>query len=167
MSFPSTAVSEVKRPPVSCMPSPESPAKRMTTESSCSTGFMATPHRYSASAQPRSGSCPRTGLAALALEPEPGEPVDHQVHEREEHGEEAGDRDQLGIPQRLSKPDARQADHEAGIRQDVPAVQAHEAAEVDPDTREAESADRRGPRGRDARNLPDDGLHEVERRVAE
>src|SRR4051794_38363269 len=38
-SLPDTAVSEVKRPPVSCMPSPESPAKRMTTDSSCSTGF--------------------------------------------------------------------------------------------------------------------------------
>src|SRR5213595_112582 len=38
-SLPDSAVSEVKRPPVSCIPSPESPAKRMTTESSCSTGF--------------------------------------------------------------------------------------------------------------------------------
>ena len=36
---PESAVSEVKRPPVSCMPSPESPAKRMTTDSSCSTGL--------------------------------------------------------------------------------------------------------------------------------
>ena len=38
-SFPSSAVSLVKRPPVSCMPSPESPAKRMITWSSCSTGL--------------------------------------------------------------------------------------------------------------------------------
>ena len=38
-SFPKTAVSLVKRSPVSCMPSPESPAKRMTTRSSCSTGL--------------------------------------------------------------------------------------------------------------------------------
>ena len=36
---PSSAVSDVKRPPVSCIPSPESPANRITTESSCSTGF--------------------------------------------------------------------------------------------------------------------------------
>src|SRR6185436_9725409 len=35
MSLPSCAVSEVKRSPVSCMPSPESPAKRITTRSSC------------------------------------------------------------------------------------------------------------------------------------
>ena len=34
-----TAVSLVKRAPVSCIPSPESPAKRMTTRSSCSTGL--------------------------------------------------------------------------------------------------------------------------------
>jgi hypothetical protein len=38
-SFPSTAVSLVKRDPVSCMPSPESPAKRMMTRSTCSTGL--------------------------------------------------------------------------------------------------------------------------------
>ncbi len=38
-SFPKTAVSLVKRSPVSCMPSPESPAKRITTRSSCSTGL--------------------------------------------------------------------------------------------------------------------------------
>ena len=37
MSLPTSAVSLVKRPPVSCMPSPESPAKRMVTCSSCST----------------------------------------------------------------------------------------------------------------------------------
>src|SRR5438270_1672589 len=41
-SFPAIAVSEVNRPPVSCIPSPESPAKRMTTESSCSTGLATT-----------------------------------------------------------------------------------------------------------------------------
>ena len=38
-SFPKTAVSLVNRSPVSCMPSPESPAKRITTRSSCSTGL--------------------------------------------------------------------------------------------------------------------------------
>ena len=36
-SLPSTAVAEVKRSPVSCMPSPESPAKRTTTRSRTST----------------------------------------------------------------------------------------------------------------------------------
>src|SRR5262245_52187244 len=34
MSLPSWAISEVNRSPVSCMPSPESPAKRITTRSS-------------------------------------------------------------------------------------------------------------------------------------
>src|SRR5215210_2324672 len=38
-SLPSIAVSLVKRAPVSCIPPPESPAKRMTTWSSCSTGL--------------------------------------------------------------------------------------------------------------------------------
>src|ERR1051325_7545075 len=38
-SLPSIAVSLVNCPPVSCIPSPESPAKRMTTESRCSTAF--------------------------------------------------------------------------------------------------------------------------------
>src|SRR5262249_21981581 len=32
-SFPNTALTSVKRSPVSCMPSPESPANRMTTSS--------------------------------------------------------------------------------------------------------------------------------------
>src|SRR3954466_3073128 len=36
-SLPNSAVSDVKRSPVSCMPSPESPAKRMMTHSRCST----------------------------------------------------------------------------------------------------------------------------------
>jgi hypothetical protein len=36
-SLPNDAVSLVKRPPVSCMPSPESPASRMTTRSSSTT----------------------------------------------------------------------------------------------------------------------------------
>ncbi len=39
-SLPSRAVSEVNRSPVSCMPSPESPAKRMTTRSSFWTSFV-------------------------------------------------------------------------------------------------------------------------------
>src|SRR4051794_461641 len=38
-SLPNAAVSDVKRSPVSCMPSPESPAKRMITRSSCLTSF--------------------------------------------------------------------------------------------------------------------------------
>jgi hypothetical protein len=41
-SFPSSAVSLVNCPPVSCIPSPESPAKRITTESLCSTALATT-----------------------------------------------------------------------------------------------------------------------------
>src|SRR6476620_9529533 len=41
-SFPSMAVSLVNRSPVSCMPSPESPAKRMITASRCSTFLVLT-----------------------------------------------------------------------------------------------------------------------------
>jgi hypothetical protein len=40
-SLPKMAVSLVKRSPVSCIPSPESPANRITTRSRCSTGFDA------------------------------------------------------------------------------------------------------------------------------
>src|SRR2546430_11346558 len=42
MSFPRSAVSEVNCEPVSCMPSPESPAKRTITWESCSTGLLLT-----------------------------------------------------------------------------------------------------------------------------
>ena len=38
-SLPKTADSAVNWLPVSCIPSPESPAKRTTTRDSCSTGF--------------------------------------------------------------------------------------------------------------------------------
>ncbi len=42
-SLPKRAVSLAKRSPVSCIPSPESPAKRTMTLSICSTGFVAIP----------------------------------------------------------------------------------------------------------------------------
>src|SRR3954451_23932897 len=45
MSLPKSAVSLVKRPPVSCMPSPESPAKRIVNCSSCSTCLAISLHR--------------------------------------------------------------------------------------------------------------------------
>ena len=41
-SLPKAAVSEVNRSPVNCMPSPESPAKRMTTRSRRLTSFRMT-----------------------------------------------------------------------------------------------------------------------------
>src|SRR5688500_14860016 len=65
-SLPTTAVSEVKRSPVSCMPSPESPANRMITRWSCST-VLATSSSCSAEAllgaNATNGQAP--GLAAL------------------------------------------------------------------------------------------------------
>ena len=42
-SLPTTAVASVKRLPVSCMPSPESPAKRTTTRSIVSRVFSSMP----------------------------------------------------------------------------------------------------------------------------
>src|SRR3954449_11481088 len=47
MSLPRSAVSEVNCEPVSCMPSPESPAKRTITCESCSTGLLGTLYLYS------------------------------------------------------------------------------------------------------------------------
>src|SRR5690348_339338 len=47
MSFPRSAVSEVNCEPVSCMPSPESPAKRTITCDSCSTGLATGAYRVS------------------------------------------------------------------------------------------------------------------------
>src|SRR5688500_7710474 len=77
-SLPTTAVSLVNRPPVSCMPSPESPAKRIVTCSSCSTAFaisikVAHPRCYLRLAyephhRPRAG----TLRPAVALEPHRG-----------------------------------------------------------------------------------------------
>src|SRR5438105_8828972 len=56
-SLPKSAVSLVKRPPVSCIPSPESPANRMVTWSSCSTRLAITPvARYSRVRTGRSAS---------------------------------------------------------------------------------------------------------------
>src|SRR5215470_19661495 len=63
MSLPSRAVSEVNCDPVSCMPSPESPAKRTITCESCSTGFATAPDRYSESRRGRAPGIP--GLRRL------------------------------------------------------------------------------------------------------
>src|SRR4051812_14383868 len=52
MSLPTRAVSLVKRPPVSCMPSPESPAKRIVTCSSCSTCLAISLHRSAHDCEP-------------------------------------------------------------------------------------------------------------------
>ena len=60
------AVSLVKRSPVSCIPSPESPAKRMITPSRCSTFFVLTSGQRSARARSR---CRRTAVSDTVLPP--------------------------------------------------------------------------------------------------
>src|SRR4029079_17402445 len=54
-SFPSIAVSLVKRSPVSCIPSPESPAKRMITPSRFSTRLVLTARRVAREPGRRAG----------------------------------------------------------------------------------------------------------------
>ena len=60
-SFPISAVSLVNRSPVSCMPSPESPAKRMITRSSRSTGLELTGLGYALLAEKGTASHARHG----------------------------------------------------------------------------------------------------------
>ena len=72
-SFPSIAVSLVKRSPVSCIPSPESPAKRMITPSRCSTRLGA----HSPQGSERAGPRARPGRCrAPAIGPSRGAPHD-------------------------------------------------------------------------------------------
>ncbi len=66
MSLPSSAVSEVNCAPVSCMPSPESPAKRTITWESCSTGLATASHRYSESVRGRGPGPPAQASASSA-----------------------------------------------------------------------------------------------------
>ena len=67
-SFPSSAVSLAKRPPVSCMPSPESPANRMITCSSCSTGLAMTfVQRYSTDSGDGAADALRIRMARYAV----------------------------------------------------------------------------------------------------
>ncbi len=56
-SLPSVAVASVKRPPTSCMPSPESPANRTMTRSRSSTPF-ATTVTFDLSVSMRQLNCP-------------------------------------------------------------------------------------------------------------
>ncbi len=62
-SLPNSAVSLVNHEPVSCMPSPESPAKRITTRSMRSTGFVAISASVAQPPARTSGICPRRGEA--------------------------------------------------------------------------------------------------------
>src|SRR5262249_22206375 len=61
-SLPNSAVSLVNQEPVSCMPSPESPAKRITTRSMRSTGFVAICGQRSAAVSPRKNASARRAM---------------------------------------------------------------------------------------------------------
>src|SRR4051794_26571710 len=83
-SFPAIAVSDVKRPPVSCIPSPESPAKRMTTDSSCSTGLATTALTLTPSS-----------LVAAERRGEARHPVEAEVREHQEATDDHHEADQV------------------------------------------------------------------------
>src|SRR5437763_12459045 len=73
-SLPKDAVSLVKRLPVSCIPSPESPASRMTTRSSATTLFTSPPGADPLSDRPLAVPCAGTAsvLVMSALPPRRG-----------------------------------------------------------------------------------------------
>src|SRR5438132_1126200 len=82
MSFPSSAVSDVNCEPVSCMPSPESPAKRTITWESCSTGL----------------AIALTGIAeGLEISP----PEKHSIADRQEQCVARGVADEYAVVARL------------------------------------------------------------------
>src|SRR6476659_3238618 len=85
-SLPISAVSLVNRSPVSCIPSPESPANRMITRSSCSTGLELTGLGYASSlaekgTRARGSPSSRTVCGALRL-PHNRDPVRLARHEQ-------------------------------------------------------------------------------------
>src|SRR4051812_4231648 len=93
-SLPAIAVSDVKRPPVNCMPSPESPANRITTESSCSTGF----------ATSDSTLAPASTAVPVRRGGERGSAVERAVRKHLEAAEEDDEPDQLTIAKRVLQP---------------------------------------------------------------
>src|SRR3954470_5444173 len=99
-SLPLSAVSEVKRPPVSCMPSPESPAKRMTTDSSCSPGFATNP----ATLAPW---LPASALVPAHARGQRREAVEAHVSERQEAAEHDHEPDQVPVAEGVREPQLR------------------------------------------------------------
>src|SRR4051812_3415770 len=168
-SLPVSAVSEVKRPPVSCIPSPESPAKRMMTRSSCSTGLDIGPGELSLGIARirRSGAldpapAPR-GALLLGLEPQLGNSVNDEIAHHQEDREQHRHADEAGVSGGIAE---RRRDHVrkvARAEDRVPAVQADEAPEVDPEGDERERRDEEDPRHGAAEPPPRDRVDEQER----
>src|SRR6478672_4146065 len=127
-SFPAIAVSDVKRPPVNCMPSPESPANRITTESSCSTGFATSDPTLA----PASAAVPARGGG------ECGEAVERAVGDRQKAAEHDHEPDQLAVAERILQPSEGDLREMAWAADDVPAVQAQDATQIDADARRGE-----------------------------
>src|SRR5580765_5297254 len=165
------AVSEVNRPPVSCIPSPESPANRITTESSCSTGFEATDEFYTR----RKGTCARDcpwnmalgSPLRIELETQRGEVVEQEVRERQREREEECDRDRLLVGKGVTGDRVQDPRQDARVLERIPAVQPQDPPEIDPERAEADGEDREDPARDRAAPLPYDRLHQVERREAE
>src|SRR4051794_10596226 len=156
-SLPAIAVSEVKRPPVNCMPSPGSPANRITTESSCSTGFAT-------SASPLA---PASAAIPSRRGGERGEPVQAAVREHLEAAEDEDEADQVAIAERVVQPVADDPGEVPGTLHDVPAVQPQDAPQVDPDARRQERRQSHCPADRRPGRARDDELNEEERREPE
>src|SRR6476646_9817465 len=154
-SLPESAVSEVKRPPVSCMPSPESPAKRMTTDSSCSTGFATNP----ATLAPCSGS----SVVAAYARSERREAVETQVRQRQEAAERDHEPGQRRVAERVSEPWPRDRPDVVRALQRVPAVQPHDAPEIHADARQEQRREHDRPAEQGAARTRDDELHEQQR----
>src|SRR4051794_13926100 len=152
-SFPAIAVSEVNRPPVSCMPSPESPANRITTESSCSTGF--------ATSRPTLASC------SAALSPcrssERSQAVEPAVGKRQEAAEHDHEPDQVAVAEGVVEPVTADLREASGPLDDVPAVQTQNAPQVDAHARCEQRGQGDEPADRRARGARDDELDEQQR----
>src|SRR6476469_1022952 len=160
-SLPVIAVSVVKRPPVSCMPSPESPANRMTTDSSCSTGLATTDATLAA------GPDHPSALVPAHRRGKRGEPVEADVGKRQEAADRDHKPDQLRVAERIAEPAEREVDEEVRPPDRVPAVETEDTAEVDPDTGEEERAERDRPAEQRAGCTRHDELNEQQGREAE
>src|SRR5262245_57821215 len=150
-SLPERAVSEVKRPPVRCMPSPKSPAKRMTTDSSCSTGLATSESTLAPEVLP-------AWAVVTHARDERREAVEARIGEGEEAAEQDHEPDQVAVPERVRQPEPRELPQPSWLLDRVPAVQAQDASEVDPDARKEERSERRAPPEERAAGTRDDKL---------
>src|SRR5258708_27641828 len=121
------------------MPSPESPANRMTTDSSCSTGLATTDATLApAPVHP-------SALVPAHRRGERGEPVKADVGECQEAAQRDHEPDQLRVAEGIAEPAEREVDEEGRPPDRIPAVEAKDAAEVDPHAGAEERAQSRRP----------------------